>query len=60
MRGLRSILSPFPNEFNKFNNIGARMLDFYDMNYLKSYFGRENVKISPLLRNVIDDILCHH
>ena len=27
MRGLPSILSPFPNEFNKFNNTGARMLD---------------------------------
>ena len=27
MRGLRSILSLFCNEFNKFNNTGARMLD---------------------------------
>ena len=27
MRGLRSILSLFRNEFNKFNNAGARMLD---------------------------------
>ena len=27
MRGLRSILSLFRNEFNKFNNTGARMLD---------------------------------
>ena len=27
MRGLPSILSPFRNEFNKFNNTGARMLD---------------------------------
>ena len=26
-RGLLSILSLFPNEFNKFNNTGARMLD---------------------------------
>ena len=25
MRGLLSILSPFRNEFNKFNNTGARM-----------------------------------
>ena len=23
MRGLSSILSPFPNEFNKFNNTGS-------------------------------------
>ena len=27
MRGLRIILSLFRNEFNKFNNTGARMLD---------------------------------
>ena len=27
MRGLPSILSLFHNEFNKFNNTGARMLD---------------------------------
>ena len=27
MRGLPSILSFFHNKFNKFNNIGARMLD---------------------------------
>ena len=27
MRGFPSILSLFRNEFNKFNNIGARMLD---------------------------------
>ena len=27
MRGLPSILSLFRNEFNKFNNIRARMLD---------------------------------
>ena len=27
MRGLSSILSRFRNEFNKFNNIGALMLD---------------------------------
>ena len=27
MRGLPSILSPFPNEFNKFNKTRERMLD---------------------------------
>ena len=27
MRGLPSILNHFRNEFNKFNNTGARMLD---------------------------------
>ena len=32
MRGLPSILSLFRNEFNKFNNTSARMLDsFYHM-----------------------------
>ena len=32
MRGLTSILSLFRNEFNKFNNTMARMLDpFYHM-----------------------------
>ena len=43
MRGLPSILSLFRNEFNKFNNTGARMLDsIYQMTFkiiLKSYFG---------------------
>ena len=29
MRGLPSIFSHFRNEFNKFNNIGARMLDYF-------------------------------
>ena len=28
MRGLPSILCPFRNEFNKFNNTRARMLDY--------------------------------
>ena len=28
MRGLPSILSLFLNEFNRFNNTGARILDF--------------------------------
>ena len=49
MRGLPSVLSLFPNEFNKFNNIRARMLDFfyYMTNTLKSDFWRENVIILP-------------
>ena len=47
MRGLPSILFLFCNEFNKFNNTGARMLDyFYHMtNTLKSHFWRKNVII---------------
>ena len=40
MRGLPSILSLFRNEFNKFNNTRARMLDsiYHMTNYLKSHF----------------------
>ena len=47
MRGLSSILFLFRNEFNKFNNTGARMLDYiYHMtNTLKSHFWRKNVII---------------
>ena len=42
MRGLPSILSLFRNEFNKFNNTRARMLDsIYHM--IKSHFCRKNV-----------------
>ena len=40
MRGLPSILSLFRNEFNKFNNTRARMLDsIYHM--IKSHFRRK-------------------
>ena len=50
MRGFPSILSLFRNEFNKFNNTGARMLDsIYHMTYtLKSHFWRKNVIIFSL------------
>ena len=53
MRGLLSILSLFRNEFNKFYNTRARMLDsIYHMTpdiitNQKSYFCRENVKFLP-------------
>ena len=51
MRGLPSILSLFRNEFDKFNNTGAQLLDCilsYDIKIvLKSYFWRENVRILP-------------
>ena len=49
MRGLPSILSLFRNEFNKFNNTRARMLDsFYHMtNALNSHFWHKNVMILP-------------
>ena len=43
MRGLPSILSLFRNEFNKFNNTRARMLDsIYHM--IKFHSCRKNVK----------------
>ena len=47
MRGLPSILSFFRNEFNKFNNTRARMLDsiYHMTNTLKSRFWRKNVMI---------------
>ena len=43
MRGLPSILSLFRNEFNKFNNTRARMLDsiYHMTNTLKSGFWRK-------------------
>ena len=47
MRGLPSILSLLRNEFNKFNNTRARMLDsiYHMTNSLKSHFWRKNVMI---------------
>ena len=47
MRGLPSILSLFSNEFNKFNNTRARMLDsiYHTTNTLKSHFWLKNVMI---------------
>ena len=47
MRGLPSILSLFRNEFNKFNNTRARMLDsiYHMTNTVKSHFWRINVMI---------------
>ena len=43
MRGLPSILFIFRNEFNKFNNTGALMLDsiYHMTNTLKSHFWRK-------------------
>ena len=47
MRGLPSILSLFRNEFNKFNNTRARMLDSI-YHIIKSHFCRKNVIILSL------------
>ena len=50
MRGLPSILSLFRNEFSKFSNTRARMLDsiYHMTNTLKSHFWRKNVIILSL------------
>ena len=47
MRGLPSILSLLRNEFNKFNNTRAQMLDsiYHMTNALKSHFWRKTVMI---------------
>ena len=59
MRGLPSILSLFRNEFNKFNNTRARMLDsiYYVTNSLKSHFWRKKVMICHHVRNVVMDVI---
>ena len=61
MRGLPSILSLFRNEFNKFNNTRARMLDsIYHMTleYLKTaFFGVNTSRVSLILHKVIMDVI---
>ena len=62
MRGLPSILSLFRNEFNKFNNTRARMLDpIYHMNMtkitLKSHFWRTKIRFCHYVRNVVMDVM---
>ena len=50
MRGLTSILSYFRNEFDKFNNSRARILDsiYHMTNTLKSHIWRKNVILLSL------------
>ena len=44
---LPSILSVFPNEFNKFNNTGARMQDcIYHMTLKSHFFSKFCIKTS--------------
>ena len=61
MRGLSSFLSLFRNEFNKFNYIGARMLDSIYHMTLKllrnRIFGVKTSRFCYLLRNVIMDVI---
>ena len=59
MRGLPSILSLFRNEFNKFNNTRARMLDsiYHMTNTLKSHFWRKTLYYCHYVRNVVMDVI---
>ena len=58
MRGLPSILSLFRNEFNKFNNTRARMLDsIYRMTNLISVVKR--LYFCDYVRNVIMDVITY-
>ena len=43
-----SILSVFPNVFNKFNNTGARMQDSIYHMTLKSHFIHNNIGFAPV------------
>ena len=61
MRGYSSVLSLFRNEFNEFNNTGARILDpIYHMplKVLKNWiFGVKTSNSSLILRNLIIDVI---
>ena len=59
MRGLPSILSLFPNEFNKFNNTRARLLDsiYHMTNTLKSHFWCKNVLNCHYVSNIVMDVI---
>ena len=58
MRGLPSILSPVRNEFNKFNNTGARWLDsIYHMPLKLYFFGVKTSRFCHILYNVIMDVI---
>ena len=59
MRGLLSILSLFRNEFNKFNNTRARMLDsiYHMTNTLKSNFWHKTLSFCHYVRNVVMDAI---
>ena len=59
MRGLPSILSLFRNEFNKFNNTRARMLDsiYHMINALKSDIWHKTLFFCHYVRNVVMDVI---
>ena len=58
MRGLPS-LSFFRNEFNKFNNTRAQMLDsiYHMTNTLKSHFWRKKLGFCHHVHNVVMDVI---
>ena len=62
MRGLPSILSLFRNEFDKFNNTGARMLDsIYHMTLrllLNLISGVKMLQFCHYVRIVVMDVIC--
>ena len=61
MRTLSSIISLFRNEFNTFDNKGARMLDSaYHMTYFflkKLHFWRKTSRFCHILHSVIMDVI---
>ena len=64
MRGLPSILSLFRNDFNKFNNTRARMLDsIYHMTLkiILIIFLRENVRVCRMcnVKSVISPLVVY-
>ena len=62
MRGLPSILSLFRNEFNKFNNTGAQILDSIYHMTLKLFNFAFLVwsRFFHILRNIIMDVIMLH
>ena len=59
MRGLPSILSLFRNEFNKFNNTRARMLDsiYHMTNTMNLISGVKMLYFCHYDRNVVMDVI---
>ena len=60
MRGLQSILSSFRNKFNKFDNTGARVLDYiYHMTLrllLNLISGVKKLYFCHYVRNIVMDV----
>ena len=59
MRGLPRILSLFRNEFNKFNNTRARMVDsiYHMTNTFKSHFCVKTLYLCHCVRNFVIDVI---